>query len=115
MALAGAPACGATVDAAYYCLSDACGSCPADGGQVTGACYERVAMGDCLSFLNAADTCESTLTGSAVACEATQPYAADQLTKTVTLFCGTPSDAAPPGDSGAADATDAAAADAAAE
>ncbi len=111
--LAGAPACGAKVDAAYYCLSDACGSCPADGGQLTGACYETVAMGDCLSWENDADTCESTLTGAAVDCEALQPYVANQLSITLTLFCGTPGDGGPSDDSGAADASEAGPGDAA--
>jgi hypothetical protein len=110
--LAGSPACGAKMDASYYCLSDACGSCPLDGGQLTGACYETVAMGDCLSWNNAADTCESTLTGDVVNCEALQPYVANQLSVTLTLFCGTPGDGGPADDSGAADGSEASATDA---
>jgi hypothetical protein len=114
MALAGAPSCGAELDSAWYCLVDACGTCPADGGQFTGTCYENVYMGDCLNSENAGNACESTVTGLPVNCEVCQPDA-QRLPLTLTLFCGTPSEAGPPNDSGASDASDAAATDGAQE
>jgi hypothetical protein len=112
LAAGGAQDCGAATNASYYCIFEACGSCPLDGGQVTGMCYETVYMGDCVAYANAQGTCESTLTGPVTACEATMGTFASQLQMAVTLLCGIPDDGGSASDSGADDASEASAGDA---
>jgi hypothetical protein len=111
LALAGNPACGAQADAYYYCLFEACGHCPTDDPTLTGACYEGVSKGDCKSYGDAQESCESTLTGPIVDCE-DMNMLSQQRKKTLTLFCGIPDEAGPPGDAGPGDASDAAPGDA---
>jgi hypothetical protein len=112
LAIGGAQDCGATTNASYYCLFEACGACPLDGGQVTGACYETVSQGDCAGYANAQAACESTLTGPVTACEATMGTFATQLHMTVTLLCGIPGDGGGSSDSGADGASEASAGEA---
>jgi hypothetical protein len=113
IAAGGAPDCGAAVSAEWHCLVAACGDCPLDGGQVTGACYEMVACGDCASYGQAQDMCESTLTGPVTACELTMGHFPDQLTAAATRLCGIPSDAGVASDAGGDGASEAGSSDAA--
>ncbi len=106
LALGGAQDCGSATNAAFYCLFEACGSCPLDGGQLTGTCYETVYQGDCESWGNAQDSCESTLTGPVTDCELTNGTLESQMQKSITLFCGVPSDGGGPGDGGIDDSGD---------
>jgi hypothetical protein len=94
VALKGAPACGAADDANYSCLLAACGSCPADGGTLTGNCYETAGSGTgaCAAYGNTLDTCLSTLTGPAAACEVnTDPWTAP-MRLAISVLCGIPDD-----------------------
>jgi hypothetical protein len=92
------------VDASYYCLFAACGSCPADAGELTGMCYEKVVDGDCKTYTDAQSTCESTLTGSPADCETTSGKFEARLHKTVSLLCGIPGDGRLSNEAGAGDA-----------
>jgi hypothetical protein len=105
IAAAGDAACGAKTDAGYSCLFEACGACPIDGGQMTGACYETVDVGDCKPFTDAQSACESTLTGLAVGCESTTGTFQSQMRIAITLLCGIPVDGGP-SDSGTGDASE---------
>jgi hypothetical protein len=93
LALAGEPACGAAVDAAYTCGTTACGDCP--GGKETGACYEKVYTGDCKSFTDAQLECESILTGPPADCIVVPGTFGKRLRKVTTLMCGMKTDAGP--------------------
>jgi hypothetical protein len=107
LALGGAHDCGAETNASFYCLFEACGACPLDGGQVTGACYETVYQGDCADYANGQDACESTLTGPVTDCELTNGTLGTQMQKAITLFCGVPGDGGGLGDAGTDDGGDA--------
>ena len=100
MALRGAPACGAADDADYSCLTAACGSCPLDGGALTGNCYQTADIGACATYGNALGSCTSTLTGPAVDCELTSPPWTPQMRKAITVLCGIPDDGGGSSDSG---------------